>query len=144
MPRCAGRGTAEGSTGNFRQALRIHLKLLQIYANRKMRSRSRELRATCRQATGGAGAIWDQAVALGYQVDPGNTRYAAGKSAAARRSLQAPRQQPPCGECGLQHGGSEDSQATTTDIDLGEAQPVDRNRPPAAARIHRFVTALRR
>ena len=63
----------------------IHLKLLQIYANRKDAKSFEKVARDLQQATGGAGEIWDQAVALGYQVDPENARYAAGKSAAGAK-----------------------------------------------------------
>ena len=60
----------------------IHLKLLQIYVNRKDASAFEKVARDLQQATGGKGNIWDQASVLGYQIDPGNSRYAAGKSAA--------------------------------------------------------------
>lgn len=57
----------------------IHLKLLEIFAKRKdvpaFDSVARELQ----QATGGQGETWLQAARLGYQIDPSNPRYAAGK-----------------------------------------------------------------
>ncbi len=116
----------------------IHLKLLQIYANRKDAKSFEKVARDLQQATGGAGEIWDQAVALGYQVDPENTRYAAGKSAvgavagAAAASAAA--------ENVDFNIGSEDSTAVTaTDIDLGEGvSPFDRTQiiDPAAEPAH--------
>ena len=95
---------------------------MQIYANRKDAKSFEKVARDLQQATGGAGAIWDQAVALGYQVDPENARYAAGKSAAgaALVASAAAAATAAAENVDFNIGGSEDSQATTTDIDLGE------------------------
>ena len=57
----------------------ILLKLLEIYAKRKdpqaFDALARELQAT----TGGEGELWLQAARLGYQLDPSNSRYQAGR-----------------------------------------------------------------
>ena len=99
----------------------IHLKLLQIYANRKDAKSFEKVARDLQQATGGAGEIWDQAVVLGYQVDPNNSRYAAGKSAAgAATAAGAAAAVSAAAENVDFNIGSEDSTATTTDIDLGE------------------------
>jgi len=67
----------------------VHLKLLEIFAKRKdtaaFEATSRELQ----QLTGGTGEIWAQAARLGYQLDPGNTRYAAGKPSAEAAAAAA-------------------------------------------------------
>ncbi len=97
----------------------IHLKLLQIYANRKDAKSFEKVARDLQQGTGGAGNIWDQAVVLGYQVDPGNTRYAAGKSAAGAAAVAGAAAASAAEDVDF-NIGSEDSQATTTDIDLGE------------------------
>ncbi len=98
----------------------IHLKLLQIYANRKDAKAFEKVARDLQQATGGAGKIWDQAVVLGYQVDPENSRYAAGKSAAGAAAAGAAAAASAAAEDVDFNIGSEDSTATTTDIDLGE------------------------
>jgi pilus assembly protein FimV len=103
--------------GNYPGRHEIHLKLLQIYANRKDGKSFEKVARDLQQATGGVGDLWNQAVILGYQVDPGNPRYAAGKSAAGAVAVAA--------ASGVAENvdfniGSEESTATTTDIDLGE------------------------
>ncbi len=113
----------------------IHLKLLQIYANRKDAKSFEKVARDLQQSTGGSGEIWDQAVVLGYQVDPENSRYAAGKSAAGAAVAGAAANA--AAENVDFNIGSEDSQATTTDIDLGDssfdrAQIID----PAAEPEH--------
>ena len=100
----------------------IYLKLLQIYANRKDAKSFEKVARDLQQASGGAGEIWNQAIALGYQVDPDNSRYAAGRSAAgAAASARAAAAGSAATENVDFNIGSEDSQATTTDIDLGDS-----------------------
>ena len=57
----------------------IHLKLLEIYAKRKDVASFDPIARELQQATGGKGEVWQQAVRLGYQIDPANPRYLAGK-----------------------------------------------------------------
>jgi pilus assembly protein FimV len=115
----------------------IHLKLLQIYANRKDARSFEKVARDLQQATGGTGEIWDQAVVLGYQVDPGNSRYASGKSAAAEAAVASAAAAASAAAENVDFNiGSEDSTATTTDIDLGEGgSQFDRTQiiDPAAA-----------
>ena len=100
----------------------IYLKLLQIYANRKDAKSFEKVARDLQQASGGAGEIWDQAIALGYQVDPDNSRYAAGRSGAgAAAAADAAAAVSAAAENVDFNIGSEDSQATTTDIDLGDS-----------------------
>jgi pilus assembly protein FimV len=100
----------------------IHLKLLQIYANRKDAKSFEKVARDLQQATGGKGEFWDQAVALGYQVDPENARYAAGKSAAGTAAAIGAAAAGAAAENVDFNIGSEDSpEVTTTDIDLGDA-----------------------
>jgi pilus assembly protein FimV len=57
----------------------IHLKLLEIFAKRKDVPAFDTVARELQQATGGQGEVWLQAARLGYQIDPSNPRYAAGK-----------------------------------------------------------------
>ncbi len=57
----------------------VHLKLLEIYAKRKDLAAFDPLARDLQQATGGQGEVWLQAAKLGYQLDPQNPRYLAGK-----------------------------------------------------------------
>lgn len=119
----------------------IHLKLLQIYANRKDAKSFEKVARDLQQSTGGSGDIWNQAVALGYQVDPDNTRYAAGKSAAG--AAVAGVAASAAAENVDFNIGSEDSQATTTDIDLGD-HSFDRTQiiDPAAEPEHDSTVSM--
>ena len=99
----------------------IHLKLLQIYANRKDAKSFEKVARDLQQGTGGRGEIWNQAIALGYQVDPKNSRYVAGKSAAGAAAVAGAAAAASAAAENVDFNiGSEDSTATTTDIDLGE------------------------
>ncbi len=116
----------------------IYLKLLQIYANRKDAKSFEKVARDLQQATGGSGEIWDQAVALGYQVDPENSRYAAGQSAAGAAAVAGAAAAASAAAENVDFNiGSEDSQATTTDIDLGES-PFDSTQiiDPAPEQAH--------
>ena len=101
----------------------IHLKLLQIYVNRKDASAFEKVARDLQQATGGKGNIWDQASVLGYQIDPGNSRYAAGKSAAGATTSTLATSSASAENVDFNVGtGQEESMATTTDIDLGASE----------------------
>jgi pilus assembly protein FimV len=122
----------------------IHLKLLQIYAGRKDAKSFEKVARDLQQATGGSGEIWDQAVALGYQVDPDNARYATGKASAG--AVAAGMVAATAAENVDFNIGSEDSAAATaTDIDLGEGgSQLDRTQiiDPAAGPAHDSTVAL--
>jgi len=124
----------------------IYLKLLQIYANRKDAKSFEKVARDLQQASGGSGEIWDQAVVLGYQVDPDNSRYAAGKSAAGIAAVAGAAAAASAAAENVDFNiGSEDSQATTTDIDLGEGGSVfDRTQiiDPAAEPAHDSTVSL--
>ncbi|HEX4986862.1 MAG TPA: FimV/HubP family polar landmark protein [Burkholderiales bacterium] len=120
----------------------VHLKLLQIYANRKDVKSFEKVARELQQGSGGSGEIWDQAVVLGYQVDPENPRYAAGKSAAGAVMAGAAAAAAENVDFNI---GSEDSTATTTDIDLGEGgSPFDRAQiiDPAAEPAHDSTVSI--
>ncbi|MEK7752755.1 MAG: FimV/HubP family polar landmark protein, partial [Acidobacteriota bacterium] len=53
----------------------IRGKLLEIYAARKDAKAFEAAATELHSATGGAGAEWEKAVALGLQIDPGNALY---------------------------------------------------------------------
>ena len=121
----------------------IYLKLLQIYANRKDAKSFEKVARDLQQASGGSGEIWDQAVVLGYQVDPENARYSAGKSAAGAAGIAGAGAASAAAENVDFNIGSEDSQATTTDIDLGDpsferTQIID----PAAEPAHDSTVSM--
>lgn len=55
--------------------LAIHLKLLEIYANRKSLKQFEELATELYSETGGAGGDWEKAAAMGLKLDPQNPLY---------------------------------------------------------------------
>lgn len=62
--------------------LAIVLKLLEIYANRKSIKQFETLATDLYGETGGAGADWEKAAALGLKIDPQNPLYGGGGQAA--------------------------------------------------------------
>jgi pilus assembly protein FimV len=131
---------------NYPNRHEIHLRLLQIYTNRKDAQAFEKVARDLQQATGGAGAMWDQAVALGYEVDPDNPRYAAGKSAAGAAAAGAAAAASAAAEDVDFNIGSEDSTASTTDIDLGEADSQFRHTgvvDPAAEAAHDSTVSMK-
>jgi pilus assembly protein FimV len=99
----------------------IHLKLLQIYANRKDTRAFEQVSRDLQKGTGGSGDIWDQAVRLGYQIDPGNPRYAPGRPSAGEAAPVAAVAAAGAADNVDFNIGFEDPNATTsTDIDLGD------------------------
>jgi pilus assembly protein FimV len=67
----------------------IHLKLLEIYAKRKDVAAFDPIARELQQGTNSKGDLWQQAVRLGYQVDPANPRYLAGKPSGAEMAAAA-------------------------------------------------------
>jgi len=63
--------------------LAIVLKLLEIYANRKSVKQFETLATDLYGETGGVGADWEKAAALGLKIDPQNPLYGGGDQAAA-------------------------------------------------------------
>ena len=61
----------------------IHLKLLEIYANRQSAKQFETLATELFGETGGVGADWEKAAAMGLKVDAQNPLYGGNRSAAA-------------------------------------------------------------
>lgn len=59
----------------------VQLKLLEVYAGRKDKDAFGKVAADLNRLTGGAGANWLKAAAMGYGLDSGNALYEAGKGA---------------------------------------------------------------
>jgi pilus assembly protein FimV len=74
----------------------IHLKLLEIYANRKNASAFESIARELYAASGGKGPLWGRAAHLGYKIDPDNSMYAAAKGTAEDvKEETAPPHSPP-------------------------------------------------
>ena len=99
----------------------IHLKLLQIHANRKDTKAFEQLARELQQGTGGSGDLWAQAARLGYQIDPDNPRYSAGRSSGGEAAAVAAVAAAGAADNVDFNIGFDDPNATTaTDIDLGD------------------------
>jgi pilus assembly protein FimV len=124
----------------------IHLKLLQIYANRKDTRAFEQLARELQQGTGGGGDIWDQAVRMGYQIDPDNPRYAAGQPSGGEAATTTAVASAGGADNVDFNIGFEDPNATTaTDIDLGDdGRQFDKTQviDPAAMESHDDTTIL--
>jgi len=57
----------------------VQLKLLEIYAARGDKTAYQNLAGKFHQLTGGQGEAWHKVASTGYELDPGNPLYAAGK-----------------------------------------------------------------
>ena len=105
----------------------IHTKLLEIYAKRKDLAAFDPIARELQMATGGQGEVWEQAARLGYQLDPQNPRYAAGKPSGAAAAAVAAAAVGATGVAALDEKldfniGLEDADVgTKTDIDLTPA-----------------------
>ncbi len=72
------------------QRLAIHLKLLEIYANRKDLKQFEQLATDLYSETGGVGADWEKAAAMGLRLDPDNPLFGAkGNSSGAAVAVGA-------------------------------------------------------
>ena len=60
----------------------IHLKLLEIYSNRKDLKQFESLATDLYTESGGVGADWEKAAAMGIKLDPGNPLFGASAQAA--------------------------------------------------------------
>ena len=124
----------------------IHLKLLQIYANRKDTNAFEQLARELQKGTGGSGYLWDQAVTLGYQIDPDNPRYAAGRPSGGETAAVAAVAAGGAADNVDFNVGFEDPNATTaTDIDLGDdGRKLDRTQviDPSTLESHKDSTIL--
>lgn len=67
----------------------IHLKLLEIYANRKDLQRFETLASELYSETGGVGADWEKAMAIGHKLDPANPLYGGSAQASATQGAVA-------------------------------------------------------
>jgi pilus assembly protein FimV len=102
----------------------IHLKLLEIYAKRKDAAAFDPIARELHGATGGQGEIWQQAARLGYQLDPRNSRYAAGKPSGVETAAAA-------ATAGAVAGGVEDKldfNIGLDDADVGTKTDIDLSR----------------
>ena len=109
----------------------VHAKLLELYANRRDAKSFEQIALKLKGLTGGAGAAWDKAAALGRSFDTGNELYggSGGEIAAAPvpfAALAAPNVDFDIG--GGQGGGESAAVAPALDLDLGGASVPSQER----------------
>jgi len=108
----------------------LHAKLLEIYAKRGDALTFEAVAKDIQIGTGAQGEHWEKAVRLGYELDPGNPRYAAGRPEGELTERTFPGseqtlQMPAFGEesktdLDFNLGFDEGPQSASTDLDLGE------------------------
>jgi len=113
-----------------------HAKLLEIYAKRKDLNAFEQIARDVQQGTGGQGEVWARVAGLGYQIDPQNPRYAAGRGVA--QSIPEEPTEPSAAErldfeVGLRD--STESSSTVTDIDLGDTGQLERTHIMPASQV---------
>ena len=91
----------------------VHVKLLEIYANRKDTQAFEQSAVKLKSLTNGAGPEWEKVAALGRSIDPQNGLYG---GAGASTSSAAPAAASPALDFDLGGGGG--GQAATPDISL--------------------------
>lgn len=118
-------------------SLAIYLKLLEIYAGRKSLPQFNELASKLHERTGGNGAEWDKAAALGRSLDPANPLYG-GVTAPEPESASLPMEttmvmQSPPAQAPVEAAtaiAEEVPSALDFDLDLGAAEPVAQDHAP--------------
>jgi pilus assembly protein FimV len=92
------------------------LKLLEIYAKRHDAAAFEQLARDLQQGTGGHGELWERAMQLGYELDPGNPRYAAGRD--TQPGAHDTAEPGPAEHLDLDVGLGDDTTASTTSTDI--------------------------
>ncbi len=100
--------------------LPVHMKLLEIYANRKDTKSFAQTAGKVKELTGGAGPDWDKAASLGRSIDPSNDTYGGGGGAApaAAAAAAAP-------ALDFDIGGGGQAAAPAPDISFDEPKPAE-------------------
>ena len=110
----------------------VHVKLLEIYANRRDAKSFEQIALKLKGLTDGAGADWDKAAALGRSIDAGNGLYGGSGGDVAAAPAPAPAAAPAPNVDfdigGGQGGGEAAAPAPTLDLDLGGASVPSRRR----------------
>ncbi|MSQ55488.1 MAG: LysM peptidoglycan-binding domain-containing protein [Betaproteobacteria bacterium] len=107
----------------------VHAKLLEIYANRRDAKSFEASALKLKSLTGGEGADWDKAAALGRSIDPGNGLYGGSGEVAAVAAAPAAPAAAPALDFDIVGGGDA---APATDISLDLGGGGDANAAPAA------------
>ena len=93
----------------------VHLKLLEIYSNRKDKA-AFETTARGFQAAGGSGPAWEKVINMGIALDPANPLYAGGTAAAPGVAAVAAAEAP---DVSLEAGQAPAKVDFDFDLDLG-------------------------
>lgn len=98
----------------------VHLKLLEIYSNRKDKA-AFEAAARGFQAAGGSGAAWEKVINMGIALDPANPLYAGGVAAASGVVAAAAAEAP---DVSLEASQAPAKVDFDFDLDLGASAPA--------------------
>ncbi len=111
----------------------LHAKLLEIYAKRGDPVAFEDVAKDLQMGTNAEGELWEKAAKMGYQIDPGNPRYASGRPDEddTERTFPGAESTVQMSAFGTGEAGSNDldfnlgfdempSGTSSTDIDLGE------------------------
>ena len=106
----------------------VHVKLLEIYANRRDAKSFEQGALKLKNITNGSGPDWDKATALGRSVDPGNGLYG-GSGGAPAAPAPAPAAAAPAPTVDFDIGGGAGGDAAAApapalDLDLGGGAPA--------------------
>lgn len=116
--------------------LPVRLKLLEIYANRKDAASFETHAREVHSATGGQGADWDKAAALGLAIDPGNALYGGSGGAAADMAstqiIPGAAEAAPEPDVLLDAGPAEEAAPPALDFDLDAAPAAEAATAPVA------------
>ncbi len=96
----------------------VYGKLLEIYANRRDAKSFEQSAVKLKSLTGGEGAEWDKAAALGRSIDPTNGLYG-GSGDAAPLAPAAPGAAAPTLDFDIGGGGADAAASTDISLDLG-------------------------
>jgi pilus assembly protein FimV len=111
--------------GKDPKRIAVHAKLLEIYANRKDIKSFEQAALKVKGLSNGAGPEWEQAMALGHSIDPGNGLYGSGGAVAAAAPAAAPAPAAAAPTLDFDIGGAEaKADSAGVDFDLGAAAPA--------------------
>jgi pilus assembly protein FimV len=100
----------------------VHVKLIEIYANRRDAKSFEQSALKLKGLTNGSGPDWDKAAALGRSIDPGNGLYGGAGAMVAAAPVVAVAAPAPAVDFDIGGGGGADtaaSPAPALDLDLG-------------------------
>jgi len=111
----------------------VRAKLLEIYAGRKDAKAFEIVAAELHAGTGGEGALWEKAAALGAQFDPGNPLYGGAAAGGDTQTQVLPGAEAAAAapDIALDAGEEKPAESPGLDFDLGMGGPAETGAPAA-------------